>query len=328
MGNAKVKLCAILAALFTFAAVGSANALDKITLRLDFSAAGYHAPFYYGVAKGFYRDQGIDLQILEGKGSANSITLVGTGANDFAFADTTTAARLIAQGLPVKVVMGILQKPTLSIFFPANAGIKTPGDLKGKRIAMCPSDGMAQYVPAYLEAVNLKRSDVQFVNVDCSAKYATVAQGRADAVATYITGGKHNMASVGINDSDFFSFSDAGISLPGHGIIASNNTIEQRPDLVKRFNAATAKAWIEAKKHPDDAVAAFKEANPLKNDPAPVVRDDLMISLGYVVPHAGKPFGWQPPEQWEAVKTLLTEFAGMPATAQSKSFFTNDFLSR
>ena len=212
-----------------------------------FSIAGYHAPFYYGVAKGFYRDQKIDLQILEGKGSGNSITLVGTGANEFAFADQTTAARLIAQGLPVKNVMGIMQKPTLSIFFPTGKGIKTPADLKGKKIAICPPDGMAQYVPAYLKAMKMNPSDVEFVTVDCSAKYATVAQGRADALATYITGGKHNMSSVGITDSSYFSFADAGLSMPGHGIVASNKLIEGRADLIKRFLAATAKAWLNQK---------------------------------------------------------------------------------
>src|SRR5215468_4247014 len=53
-----------------------AQDLRKTSLRLDFVATGYHAPFYLGVAKGLYREQGIDLQIQEGKGSASSATLV------------------------------------------------------------------------------------------------------------------------------------------------------------------------------------------------------------------------------------------------------------
>ncbi|MEJ0068793.1 MAG: ABC transporter substrate-binding protein [Pseudomonadota bacterium] len=42
----------------------------KMTLRLDWTALGYHAPFYLGVARGWYREAGIDLQVLEGKGLA------------------------------------------------------------------------------------------------------------------------------------------------------------------------------------------------------------------------------------------------------------------
>src|SRR5215204_4235100 len=81
-----------------------AQAPTKVTLRLDWTTLGYHAPFYLGVAKGFYRDAGLDVEILEGKGSSTVINLVGNDSEDFAFADATTAARLISQGLPARVV--------------------------------------------------------------------------------------------------------------------------------------------------------------------------------------------------------------------------------
>ena len=329
MNFRRAKWHLILATLFAAVALSPVKAQDTVTLRLDFSIAGYHAPFYYGVAKGFYRDQKIDLQILEGKGSANSITLAGTGANDFAFADQTTAARLIAQGLPVKNVMGIMQKPALAIFFPIGKGIQKPTDLMGKKIAICPADGMAQYVPAYLKEMKMKPSDVEFITVDCSAKYATVAQGRADALGTYIPGGTHNMSSVGINNSSYFSFADAGLSMPAHGIVASNKLIEDNSDLVERFLAATATAWTDSRSHVDEAVNALMDANPLiKEDRRPAIRDDLIVSFNYLVPHAGKPFGWQPSQDWEATKDLLVEFAGVPESVKSVSFFTNDLLPR
>ena len=177
---------------------GLAQDLRKTSLRLDFSGTGYHATFYLGVAKGFYREQGIDLQVQEGKGSANTATVVGTGSDDFGFADATTTSRLVAQGLPAKVVLGLFQKPTLAIYFPTAGKIKKPADLKGTRISMCPPDGMAQYVPAYLEAVQLKTSDVEFVTVDCSVKYTVIPQGKADAVASYLTAGKPLLAAVGV----------------------------------------------------------------------------------------------------------------------------------
>jgi NitT/TauT family transport system substrate-binding protein len=305
-----------------------AQDLRKTSLRLDFVATGYHAPFYLGVAKGFYREQGIDLQIQEGKGSANSATLVGTGADDFAFADATTTARLVSQGLPAKVVLGIFQKPTLAIFFPTEGKIKKPPDLKGSRISMCATDGMAQYVPAYLEAVQLKVSDAEFVNVDCSVKYTVVAQGRADAVASYLTAGRPLLAAVGITKSSEFDYADAGVFLPSHGLVASSKTIGESPKLIERLNNATAKSWAAAKEDPDASIAAFVAANPLQKGREAVLREAVVSSFSYLSTPGtvGKPFGWQSSEEWEKAKSVLVRYANMPPSTPIANFFTNDFV--
>ena len=102
--------------------VGPAQSQDKTTLRLDWTALGYHAPFYLGVSRGYYRDAGLDVSVLEGKGSPAVGALVGNGSDDFGFADASTIAQLVSQGLPAKMVMGIFQKSTLALFFPAGKG--------------------------------------------------------------------------------------------------------------------------------------------------------------------------------------------------------------
>src|SRR5687767_8577240 len=56
---------------------------DAATLRLDFYAYGLHAPFAYGVEKGIYAEQGIDLTILEGNGSGATVQQIGAGTDRF-----------------------------------------------------------------------------------------------------------------------------------------------------------------------------------------------------------------------------------------------------
>lgn len=313
-------------------ASGTAHAreLRPTTLRLDFAAYGVHAPFYLGVAKGFYRDQGIDLKVFTGKGSANSATLAGTGADDFAFADATTTARMIAQGLPAKVVLGILQKPTLAVYVPADSKITTPADLKGKRISMCAGDGMAQYVPALLDAYHIPHQDVTFLTVDCSAKYAIVAKGSADAVASYTTSGSDMLASVGIPGARFFSFDAAGLPLPSHGIVAGLKLIGSDPGLIERFNKATVESWEAAQKDPDAAVTAFMAANPLQKGRETLVRRSLTTCFEYINTAAttGKPFGWQSPEAWNQAKALLVKYTGVSASIPTDKFYTNQFVPK
>ncbi len=178
----------------------AAEALQKATLRLDWTALGYHAPFYLGVARRYYQDAGLDLAILEGKGSPAVASLVGNGSDDFGFADASTVAQLISQGLPEKVVMGIFQKSTLALYFPADRGIKSPADIRGKRIIVCPTDGMARYLPAFLKASGMTISDVKVSTVDCSIKYSYLAQGNGDLVGSYGTAGGSLLRAVGIEN--------------------------------------------------------------------------------------------------------------------------------
>jgi NitT/TauT family transport system substrate-binding protein len=178
--------------------------------------------------------------------------------------------------------------------------------------------------------VQLKASDVQLVTVDCSVKYTIVAQGKADAVASYLTAGKPLLAAVGITDSSEFGYADVGVFLPSHGIVASSKTIQDNPKLIERFNRATEQSWAAAKQDPDAAVAAFVAANPLQKGREAVLKDALVSSFSYILTPGteGKPFGWQSPEEWEKAKAVLVKHVNLPASANTASFFTNDFVPK
>jgi NitT/TauT family transport system substrate-binding protein len=303
-----------------------AAAQDKVTLRLDWTALGYQAPFFLGVQNGTYKKAGLDVDVQEGKGSSNAISVAATGADDFAFADATTAARLIAQNVPVKVVMGIFQKSTLSLFFPAGA-MSTPADLKGKRVALCPGDGLAVYLAAYLDAVKVPRSEVQNVTVDCSVKYTIVAQKQADTVASYGTAGKPLLQAVGIKEVAKFDYADVGIVLPSHGIITSNDKIQKNPDQVRRFVEATTQAWETARKNPDAAIAALVSARPLLKGKEAMLKSTLTDALAYLRDgEGGHSFGWQRPGDWAQATETLVKYTDMKKPASPEIFYTNAFV--
>jgi NitT/TauT family transport system substrate-binding protein len=308
---------------------GPARSQEAATLRLDWTALGYHAPFYLGVARGYYRDAGLDLKILEGKGSPAVAALIGNGSDTFGFADASTVAQLVTQGLPAKVAMGVFQKSTLALFFPRGKGIEKPTDLQGKRIVLCPTDGLIKYLPAYLKRIRLTMDDVKINMVDCAIKYSYLAQGNADVAGSYGTAGEPLLKAVGIMDVGKFDYADAGIILPSHGIAVSTASIQGQPERIRGFVAATAKAWQDARSHPDDAVAALVAANPLQAGKEALVKATLLASFQYIETPgtAGKPFGWQSPDEWQKAIDLLVEATGMKPTPASE-FFTNDFIGK
>jgi NitT/TauT family transport system substrate-binding protein len=306
-----------------------AQSADPVTLRLDWTALGYHAPFVLGEARGYYKDRGLDLKILEGKGSSTGIQLVATGSDTFAFADASAAAKLIGNGTPVKVVMGLIQRSPLSITFRHDRGIAKPADLKGKTIATCASTGGTALLPAYLEAVGLKSADVNLVNTDCSAYFPLVAQGKADASISYFPQAKSILRNLGVNEVDRLEFAAAGVVLPSHGIVASTKLIHDNPDVIRRFVAATAAGWQDARRDPAAAVAALTAKFPLLKGKEATLQEELKDTMLFLeTPNTqGHPFGWQSPKDWQRAEEILTKYMGLTKAASPDVYYTDAFVA-
>src|ERR1043165_7083061 len=71
------------AALLLAAFALPAHAQEKATLRLNWLIYGFHSPFYLGVERGYYKAEGIDLEIGEGKGSASAVQVIGAKGDTF-----------------------------------------------------------------------------------------------------------------------------------------------------------------------------------------------------------------------------------------------------
>jgi NitT/TauT family transport system substrate-binding protein len=97
-------LLALLAGALPAGAPAQPRQLEKITLRLDWVNTGNHSVWYYARDKGIFAEQGLDIEILEGRGSDLTAQTVGNGSVMFGTADTATVISLASQGLPVKIV--------------------------------------------------------------------------------------------------------------------------------------------------------------------------------------------------------------------------------
>ena len=92
---------------------GQAQAQEKkltdITFSLDFITLGRHAPFYVAIDKGFYKEEGLDVEILEGSGSTTVAQLAANQTNPVAYVDAATMMRGVGAGMPIRAVGVTLQ---------------------------------------------------------------------------------------------------------------------------------------------------------------------------------------------------------------------------
>src|SRR3954471_21624225 len=145
-----------------------AAAADKVVLMLNWYVYGEHAPFYYGKEKGFYADEGIDLEIQEGRGSGGTTQAVAAGSATFGYVDVPTMMRAAIKGAPVVAVGVLVQVNPMSAMGFVDKNIRKPEDIKGRTVAVSPGDSMSQIWPLFLRKTGLKESDFNTVSGDAT----------------------------------------------------------------------------------------------------------------------------------------------------------------
>lgn len=240
-----MKRTSLLAALLVTAGsllTSPANAQDAVGFRLNWYLSGWMAPFYYGAQEGYYKAEGIDVTLHEGRGSGVTIQLIGAKTDMFGFADTSTTMVAITKDVPVKSVASILNINDAGVISLAGKGIKSAKDLEGMKIATTPGDSTTATFPALLAVNKLDRAKVSLIQLDPTAKPLAVMEGRADALLGGVSDQPFVMLSKGFK-TEHMTFAQLGVSLLGFTLLTHNDTIKEKPDLVKRFVRATSKSW-------------------------------------------------------------------------------------
>src|SRR5258707_11895899 len=117
---------------------------DKVVLMLNWYLYSEHAPFFIGKERGYYEQEGIDLDIQEGRGSGVTVQAVAANTATFGYVDVPTMIKAAAKGAPVKCVGIALQLSPMSVMGFADKNIRTPKDIVGKTVAVTPGDSMSQ----------------------------------------------------------------------------------------------------------------------------------------------------------------------------------------
>src|SRR6266581_6621480 len=114
------RLLAAIAAIAALDPSARAQTLEKFQFRLNWTLYGEHAPFFVARDKGFYKDEGLDVEILEGSGSTTVAQLVANATNPVAYVDAATMMRGISAGMPIKAVGVTLQQSPMSFIYRAD----------------------------------------------------------------------------------------------------------------------------------------------------------------------------------------------------------------
>jgi NitT/TauT family transport system substrate-binding protein len=303
-----------------------AQAQDAVSLRLNWYLGGLHVPYYYGKDMGFFKQEGIDLTINEGRGSGNTVQVVAAGSDTFGMADSSSLITTASKGADVKSVMSLLNSTGFSVVSLASTGIKTPKDLEGKSFAVSPGDPLGQLFRALAAHNKLDMSKIRFVQVDPAAKVVAVLEKKVDG----LLGGaddQYFLIKYKGQEPAALRYADHGANIVGMTILTTGSTIKNKPDLVRRFVKASVRSWEEAKKNPNAAVDAAMKAKPDLNRQSTL--DQMMVDFELLdSPNSKGKVGMGAQADWEQTISLLKQYRDLDTKEPWTTFHTNEFLPK
>ena len=262
--------------------------LEPVRLALNFQSDGGNAAFYYGLEKGYYRDLGLDLHIDPSSGSGEAITRVASGLHDFGIGDLATLIEFASRQPDVAptAVFIIHDRSASAIISPAAAKIEKPKDLVGKTLAAGLTDGAIKLFPAFLRLAGLSESDMQVKRVAPQLRDSMTLTKQADAIIGYDYTTFFNLKSKGVKleDTRFLYYADYGLNVYGNSILSSQAMLRNKPDVVRKFVAASTRAWRETVANPGAAVDALTKHATLVERPTEIDRIKFLAAHEIVTP--------------------------------------------
>jgi ABC-type nitrate/sulfonate/bicarbonate transport system substrate-binding protein len=305
----------------------------KVRLALDWTPNTDHTGFFVAKHEGWYRDAGIDLQILP-YATATPETLMAAHQAEcgISFQDSLTFA--VASGADLVSVAAILQKTASAIGVLASGDIQRPKDLDGRTYA---GFGYPNEVPTLKAVIQADggKGDFKTATLDAAA-YEALYTKKADFTIPF-TAWEGVEAKLRNIDLRYFRFSDYGFPEFYQVVLACDRQwLEQDPDAAKRFVGASVRGFQLSNDQPDEAAAMLVAENPGAfdaNPDLPKASQQFLAQGGYLVDADGKT-GSQTLERWTAYSKflydqhLLTDASGKALTAPLDygRLFTNDFL--
>jgi len=208
------------------------------------------AGYYVAQDQGFFREQGLAVEILRGGPDRPPSELLARGQADIATMMLATAIVQRADGAPVRHIAQMMQRSALMLVARRSRGITAPADLGGKRVSLWGGDFRVQLL-AFLQAHGLK--------VTIVPQYDTMnlfLRGGVEAASAMWYNEYHLLLLAGLNPEELTTFllAEYGFNFPEDGLYCREELARSRPDLCRRFVRASLKGWEYAFTHPEVAL--------------------------------------------------------------------------
>lgn len=298
----------------------AARADESITVRLKWFNQAQFAGFYVAKEKDYYKSEGLNVDIQPGGPDFPAIQMVAGGNEQFGVtgADQILIAR--SKGVPVVALAVIFRRNPFVLFSLAKSGIKSPADYVGKNIGVKIGGNEELIYRAVIAKAAVDKSKLNEVPVKFDI--SPLLAGTVDVWPGYLINEVLAAREKGF-DVDIVSPADYGIDLYADTLFTTEKMLAEKPDVVRKFVAASLKGWSSAIGAPEEAAQmTVKYGAKLTYEHEFAM---MKASLPLLKPDA-KPVGWMDAANWTAAQKLLVDAGFQKTPVDVSKAFTVDFI--
>lgn len=275
------------------------DALKPLEVLIDWQAEPTYLGVYYAKSLGLFKDLGLDVTVVQGRGANQAAAAVAAGT--YKIATASGGATVLGRNDGKELVsLGVIYPRVSTVVYGlAKSGIKEPKDLVGKKIGIYPGSITKNEFDAFVKLNQITLNPDDIISLS-GADVPLLKSGKLDAVLQY---GELSPVLVGL-DTDVapvdgmrafeLALADYGVSCYGLNVITSRATYQADGELVKKIAEAIFEGYRRGCADPEKAVAAFKVDFPQMD--AEYIRQSWMK----VCQTVGGNYGMQSREGWQA----------------------------
>ena len=330
MNRLRPCLLAALAATLALDAAAQEKIQYKVTFALNWIPSGNHFGVFTAKDRDLYRDANVDVDIQRGYGSGDTLKRVATGNGDIGIADAASVIIGRSKGMKVRQIASVFDTPFDCIFFLEGNGIAKPKDLEGRTLGATPGETTVNILPIFAANAGIDAKKISILNLSPSAKYASLAAKTVDAIvgSTVEEPAIQNAAQKTGSNVKRFRFSDYGVDYYSIGLIAGDDMLATRGDLVRRLVGATMQGYAWSIQHPEEAADAFARSVPESS------RDLMLaqwkIAVGHMVTERTRKngLGWIEPARMAATLRLTKTYQDIDPAIRAEDLYSMDYLAK
>ncbi|WP_226004214.1 ABC transporter substrate-binding protein [Natrinema salinisoli] len=287
---------------------------EPVSFQLNWEPNGFQSPYFLAREEGFYREEGLEIQFVEGHGSPYAAERAARGDADIALAGASAVLAKQSEGFAPLAVAAVTQKTPAAVYTLRDVfgePLSEPEQLAGRTVA--PSATKTRILTAQLLENAGIRDEVDLLDVDPHTHHRVqhkVIDGTVDAAVGVVTNGIE-IGRERDRTPDELPIGEY-LDIYGMTLVTGPEFAAERSKTVRSFLRATARGWAAATRDPERAIDVLVDRNATLERNRDIERlkfETAAHQLQFTLHVRTHGWGAQDPDRWYRLGETLSETA-------------------